>query len=598
MKFLNNIDLIFTSKTPIQMKTKNVFKLVAFSGIVLILFLSTIIVNTTTGDGPSDLDCKLCHSDIFDMWQSGSHSDTQKDVADELAAERDGQSADTVIHGSDAENCIACHGPLAVTKNGGMTEVVALEHYFSTTNGVFTSATDTLNSITWPHIYCTTCHNVLADHPSSLPEFGFFNSSTSVYDSIGSISSLCGRCHGNLQFEGTDHLTYNAWSMSTHALTQDDVSEELAAELAGESPEDVINGPEPENCIACHGPTAVLANGGMNEVEALDYFFSTEDGVFTANTTSLKGNEWPDVSCIVCHNPHEPNLISYFNSSSQDYELMNSSAELCGQCHGNLRFPDTDHLSYNIEKGVGPVGVDFQETMTGITCTDCHMASGPDDTNAAMYHGHSWSISVMEEDGSETVSCQNCHTSMDAEASEAQILAFQDEAASSLAIAEEEMVRADSLMNGSTDADLLAILDSAMTNLAMIQGDESGGFHNHKYQMDLLSDLIQKLDKIISVVSGINENSMSQLAGFSLSQNYPNPFNGYTNVRYSIPYSSYVHLNIYDNSGRLMSTIVNKFQNQGIYEVNVDMSSFTAGNYIYVLRAGSSDISKTMILLK
>ena len=261
-----------------------------------------------------------------------------------------------------------------------------------------------------------------------------------------------------------------------------------------------------------------------------------------------------------------------------------------------MRFPGTDHLSYNIEKGVGAVGVLYKETMPGITCTDCHMASAPEDTKASMYHGHSWSVFVTEDDGSETVSCQNCHGSMNAAA---KIQAFKDEASTSLATALQEMHTADSVMNGSVDADLLAKLDSAKTNLALIEGDESGGFHNHKYQMDLLADIIQKLDKTISVATGINENNMSRYpVDFRLSQNYPNPFYYYTNVRYAIPFTSYVHLNIYDNSGRLVKTIVNKYQNQGVYEVNIDMSAFSTGNYFYVLKAGDSKIAKTMILLK
>ena len=336
-----------------------------------------------------------------------------------------------------------------------------------------------------------------SNHPGSLPKFGYFNSSTSTYDSIGKVSSLCGRCHGNLQFAGTDHLTFNAWDMSKHALTQDDVADELAAERTVESPDTVIGGADPENCIACHAPTSVLANGGMTEVEALDYFFSTDGGVFTANTASLKGDEWPDVSCISCHNPHEPNLFSYFNSSSKQYEVMNGSAELCGQCHGNLRFPGTDHLSYNIEKGVGAVGVLYKETMPGITCTDCHMASAPEDTKASMYHGHSWSVFVTEDDGSETVSCQNCHGSMNAAA---KIQAFKDEASTSLATALQEMHTADSVMNGSVDADLLAKLDSAKTNLALIEGDESGGFHNHKYLIALVKDANDKAREILSAL--------------------------------------------------------------------------------------------------
>jgi len=577
------------------MKAKSVFKPVIITVIAIILLVSNQLIYSQ-----STLDCKSCHNAIFTEWLSGSHSHTQKDVANELAAERIGQSADTVLHGADAENCIACHGPLAVTKNGGMTETEAMEHFFSTTGGVFTAGTDTLNSNEWPHDYCTTCHNVPTDHYAGLPEFGYFNSTTSTYDSIGKISSLCGRCHGNLRFEGTDHLTYNAWNISKHALTQNDVAGELAEERAGESPDTVINGADPENCIACHAPTSVLANGGMTEVQALNYFFSTDNGVFTSGTDTLNRDEWPDVSCISCHNPHEPNLVSYFNSSSKQYEVMNNSAELCGRCHGNLRFSGTDHLSYNIEKGIGAVGVQFSETMPDITCTDCHMSSGTvDDTKAAMYHGHSWSVFVTEEDSSETVSCQVCHLSMDAAASRTQIQAYKDETSISLSTAQQEMNTADSLMNGSNDAGLLAKLDSAKTNLALVQGDESGGFHNHKYQMNLLADIIQKLDNIISVTTGINENNISQLpADFKLSQNYPNPFYYYTNIRYSVPTKSYVHLNIYDNNGRLIKTLVNNYQNQGVYEINIDMSEFSTGIYHYVLKTSDSNISKTMILLK
>ncbi|NOY36786.1 MAG: ammonia-forming cytochrome c nitrite reductase subunit c552 [Chlorobi bacterium] len=573
------------------MKTQSTLKTV-----IVAVFAINLMMTPRMIYSQSTLDCKTCHNEIFLAWLAGSHSHTQKDIALELAAERIGQSADTVINGSDAENCIACHAPLAITENGGMTEVQALEHFFTTTGGVFTSGTTIADSANWPHNYCTTCHNVPGNHPTGLPEFGYFNSSTATYDSIGKVASLCGQCHGNLQFEGTDHLTYNAWNMSKHALTQDDVSSELAEERAGESPDTVVNGSDPENCIACHAPTAVLANGGMSESEALNYFFSTESGVFTANTTSLNGDQWPDVSCISCHNPHEPNLVSYFNSSTKQYEVMDSTAKLCGQCHGNLRFPGTDHLSYNIAKGVGAIGVTYKETMPGITCTDCHMAAGPEDTKADMYHGHSWSVFVTEDDGSETVACQNCHSSMDAAVSRTQIQAYKDEAAASLSSAEQEMSTADSLLNLSGDAELLAQLDSAKTNLSLVEGDESGGFHNHKYQMDLLADVLQKLDHIISVATGIHNSSLP--SGFELSQNFPNPFIYYTDIKYAIPYNSYVHMNIYDNTGRLVKTVVNKYQNPGVYKVNIDMTAFPAGNYYYVLKAGNTKISKSMIILR
>src|SRR5574341_1316342 len=64
----------------------------------------------------SPSDCKACHQDIFSDWQNGAHADTQTDVAKELADERSGQTPNDVINGPpDAEDCIACHGPRAVT---------------------------------------------------------------------------------------------------------------------------------------------------------------------------------------------------------------------------------------------------------------------------------------------------------------------------------------------------------------------------------------------------------------------------------------------------------------------------------------------------
>lgn len=123
------------------MKTKSIIK-----SVLIAIFAIFLWTNNQTAYSQSTLDCKSCHSAIFSAWQAGSHSHTQKDVALELAEARIGQSADTVINGADAENCIACHAPLAVTTNGGMTDVQALEYYFSTISGLFTATTDTLNS--------------------------------------------------------------------------------------------------------------------------------------------------------------------------------------------------------------------------------------------------------------------------------------------------------------------------------------------------------------------------------------------------------------------------------------------------------------------
>ncbi len=570
---------------------------------VLIAMMLFVMTTFRPSSSQSTLDCSLCHPANYQLWMQGKHAKTQMDIAGELAAERIGQSPDSVINGADAENCIACHSPLAVTTNGGMTDVEALNHFFTTESGVFSENTVAADTANWSHVFCTTCHNVPADHPASMPVFAYFNSTTAQYDSIGKVSSLCGRCHGALRFEGTDHLTYNAWKMSKHSLTQDDVAGELAEEWAGLPPDSVINGSESENCIACHGPTAVLANGGMTETEALDHFFTTENGDFGESTASTNQDQWPDVSCITCHNPHDPQARSYFNSATAKYEVFENSADQCGQCHGSLRFEDTDHRSYNIEKGLGAVGVTFVETMPGITCTDCHMSSGEEDTQASMYHGHTWNIFVEEEDGSQTASCTTCHEGMDAAASEGIIKSFQAKTQASLDSAETVFVLADSVMQGNTDETLQSKLAEAEANLFLVQSDESGGFHNQHFQSALLEDVIQRSNEILTA-TGVEKPELEQAPqSFALLQNYPNPFNPSTTIRYAVPTVSQVRLDIVNIQGEIVKTLVNGRQAANSYNVVWDGTDsngneVTSGLYFYKLQAGHFTQVRRMIFMK
>jgi len=441
--------------------------------------------------------CGKCHGTlrfpdtdhvIYDAWFVSSHNDTQLDVADELAEARAGETPAEVIHGDDPENCIACHGPTAVLADGGMTEVQALAHFFTSQAGQITPSTEAANASEWPGVGCTACHD---PHEPATP--AYFNSETQEYMPVSNTSELCGKCHGSLRFAGTDHLTYDAWSQSGHNDTQLDVAGELAEARAGETPAEVIHGADPENCIACHGPTAVLAEDGMTEEQALEYFFTTQGGTFTSSTVAANTSEWPGVACTACHDQHNPATPAYFNSETQEYTPVAESGELCGQCHGSLRFPDTDHRSYDILTGTGGIGVPDLETMPGVTCTDCHMfASTLEGSNSSMFHGHSMAITVEEEDGSSIASCTRCHREMDTEAANEKIEGFKSSFATLLATTEANVAAATQAMQGETDPVLLAMLDEAQRNLEYASFDESSGFHNHKYLMALLQDANDK----------------------------------------------------------------------------------------------------------
>jgi endonuclease/exonuclease/phosphatase family metal-dependent hydrolase len=85
---------------------------------------------------------------------------------------------------------------------------------------------------------------------------------------------------------------------------------------------------------------------------------------------------------------------------------------------------------------------------------------------------------------------------------------------------------------------------------------------------------------------------------FNLEQNYPNPFNPNTIIKYELKTESYVKLDIYDITGKLISELVNKKQRAGKYEVDFSGDGLPSGVYIYRLNAGKFTEYKKMILLK
>lgn len=89
----------------------------------------------------------------------------------------------------------------------------------------------------------------------------------------------------------------------------------------------------------------------------------------------------------------------------------------------------------------------------------------------------------------------------------------------------------------------------------------------------------------------------------TLYQNYPNPFNPATSIRYYLPEKSWVSLVIYDVSGKLITTLVNRAQEKGAHAVHwsgTDQhgNSVASGVYVYRLTAGKETISKKMILMR
>ncbi|VAX24573.1 hypothetical protein MNBD_IGNAVI01-3102 [hydrothermal vent metagenome] len=91
---------------------------------------------------------------------------------------------------------------------------------------------------------------------------------------------------------------------------------------------------------------------------------------------------------------------------------------------------------------------------------------------------------------------------------------------------------------------------------------------------------------------------------YQLQQNYPNPFNPQTTINYSVKEDSYITVTIYTMLGERVTTLVDKTQNAGNYDVVWNASNYPSGIYIYIMTAESSTSNNTfqnvkkMILLK
>ena len=98
--------------------------------------------------------------------------------------------------------------------------------------------------------------------------------------------------------------------------------------------------------------------------------------------------------------------------------------------------------------------------------------------------------------------------------------------------------------------------------------------------------------------TGINSKSVETPLTFSLFQNYPNPFNPSTEIKFSIPQSNQVTLEIFNLLGQKVATLVNRQLAAGNYTERFDASMLSSGIYFYSLKAGSFFVTKKMMLLK
>lgn len=118
--------------------------------------------------------------------------------------------------------------------------------------------------------------------------------------------------------------------------------------------------------------------------------------------------------------------------------------------------------------------------------------------------------------------------------------------------------------------------------------------HNWKFILNLMRYLDGYDPTTVSTPSWSSENPHA----ISLFQNYPNPFNPSTRIGFSLPNESWVTIEVFDVSGRRISTLVDKFYTSGTHFTTFDASNLTSGVYIYRLTTPEYSYNQKMVLTK
>jgi hypothetical protein len=98
--------------------------------------------------------------------------------------------------------------------------------------------------------------------------------------------------------------------------------------------------------------------------------------------------------------------------------------------------------------------------------------------------------------------------------------------------------------------------------------------------------------------TAVDDSPATLVDGFELRQNYPNPFNPTTTIEYSIPELTPVKLQVFDMTGRTITTLVNGMRPAGTHVVQFEASDLASGLLFYKLSAGDRHAMQKMMLIR
>lgn len=529
--------------------------------------------------------CAFCHAGAVDdkvsEWQETGHAKHfRRGIEGELGSYY-------------STSCIGCHttgydtGPTAV--NGGFDDVASKDGWTMPSpvkSGNWDSLTTKYPDLAQLSVIgCESCHGPGSRHLGDTEEIG-----RSI--DVG----VCAQCHD----EPWRHDIVASWENSKHA--------------------EVIESPtRSTSCQPCH-----TGSGFATKIQGVAVPFEK------------------NITCAACHDPHSAAYEHQLRTVSAG-SLTNGSpitlgglGQLCMNCHKSRRNGETYALAYHDHFGphgslqgdmfLGENAVQFGRSIPSSThkfaladgCVSCHMYATPDTGQVGRDYvgGHTFAMqwdSGTPDDPSDDVenvsACVSCHGS---------IASFDDIKAAvdydgngkveGVQTEVKGMLKNLAMLLPPIGVDEV-VVDTTYTvsqlqtayNYFFVHDDGSYGVHNLKYAVGLLN-------YSIGTLTGVEPLGETIPVEYSLEQNYPNPFNPSTEIRFSIPTTGTVRLEIYAITGQKIKTLIDGRYAAGSYKVTWDGtndagSHVASGIYMYRIEAkrepsGGFTLARKMVLVK
>ncbi len=85
---------------------------------------------------------------------------------------------------------------------------------------------------------------------------------------------------------------------------------------------------------------------------------------------------------------------------------------------------------------------------------------------------------------------------------------------------------------------------------------------------------------------------------YTLEQNYPNPFNPSTKIKFNIPMTEKVKIEVFNAVGNKVTTLLNGLKEAGSHEVQFEAENLASGVYFYKISVGNFIQIKKMVLIR